>query len=268
MFGKARPLGERAKIHSAATASAVAAIIVTATVGTGCVSLPRVSAAHTGCAESEITISDVHQDWASRSWVATCRGRRFQCIGVDGGRDSAPHISCAAPSEPTPLASSGGASAPQTRETRGRAAQEPGVVRQVNGGITQLTAHANVGEFALMWSWTAGESEVAFAMLAPRTIAQRSCEVGLMIDGVRPPFPEPQFGGAGGLSGYRANISLETLRGMSVGARVVGRMCTSEWRLDQPAQAVVQELVNRIAEEGAWASDAPSDTETPANPGP
>lgn len=131
-----------------------------------------------------------------------------------------------------------------------------------------MTAHAAVGEFTLMWSWTAGQSEVAFAMLAPGAIAQRSCEVGLMIDGVRQPFPEPEFGSVERLSGYRARISLEVLRQMSFGARVVGRMCNAEWRLDHPAQAVVMELLDRIAEEQAWTSgEVARDTAEPGSAG-
>jgi hypothetical protein len=59
-----------------------------------CASLAAVTAGHIGCPEEEIEIFNDRSHWASRSWSARCRGRVYHCIGVSGGKYSAPHISC------------------------------------------------------------------------------------------------------------------------------------------------------------------------------
>ena len=47
----------------------------------GCAAnLPRVSSGLIGCPEKEITVSDDDSDFmGSRTWTATCRGRRYFC---------------------------------------------------------------------------------------------------------------------------------------------------------------------------------------------
>lgn len=62
--------------------------------GSGCASLAAVTSGHVGCPEEEIRIYNDRQGWGTRSWSARCRGRIYHCIGVSGGKYSAPHISC------------------------------------------------------------------------------------------------------------------------------------------------------------------------------
>lgn len=71
----------------------VIAIVMTITVS-GCASLASVTSGHIGCPEHEISIFNQRQHWNSRSWSARCRGRVYHCIGMGGGKYSAPHISC------------------------------------------------------------------------------------------------------------------------------------------------------------------------------
>jgi hypothetical protein len=59
----------------------------------GCASLESVSSGQVGCAEQDITISNDEGGLGTRTWVATCHGKRFFCSAVAGG-NGASQVSC------------------------------------------------------------------------------------------------------------------------------------------------------------------------------
>jgi len=60
----------------------------------GCSDLPVATAGKIGCAPDEIKISDEHGGPnKSKSWIATCKGKRYVCSEVMTGKDSM-DISC------------------------------------------------------------------------------------------------------------------------------------------------------------------------------
>jgi hypothetical protein len=58
---------------------------VIALLASGCASLKDASAGQVGCKPSEIQISDERSGWSTRTWTATCRGRRYSCAYVQTG---------------------------------------------------------------------------------------------------------------------------------------------------------------------------------------
>lgn len=71
--------------------------VVALLLGAGCFgadSLKSVTSGHIGCPEYEITIFNDNPGFNQRSWSARCRGRVYRCIGLAGGKYSAPHVSC------------------------------------------------------------------------------------------------------------------------------------------------------------------------------
>ena len=73
--------------------------------------LQAVSAGQTGCAPQEIRITDDDPGFGSRSWVAWCKGERFQCSGT---RDS---ISCKAAQSAEPEVASEVAPTPRVEHS-------------------------------------------------------------------------------------------------------------------------------------------------------
>ena len=61
----------------------------------GCSDLPVASAGKIGCSPDDIKISDERGGPnKSKSWIATCNGKRYVCSEVMTGRDNS-EISCA-----------------------------------------------------------------------------------------------------------------------------------------------------------------------------
>jgi len=56
--------------------------------------LAAASSGKVGCSPSNIQISDDEQGWGSRTWTATCNGRRYYCSATAAGKNSS-DISCA-----------------------------------------------------------------------------------------------------------------------------------------------------------------------------
>jgi hypothetical protein len=52
-----------------------------------------VSSGQIGCAEEEIAITNDSREWASRTWTAECRGKRFFCTAVQTGKDQS-QVNC------------------------------------------------------------------------------------------------------------------------------------------------------------------------------
>jgi hypothetical protein len=50
----------------------------------GCASLESASSGQIGCAEEDIFISNDESGFGTRTWVATCHGKRFFCSAVGG----------------------------------------------------------------------------------------------------------------------------------------------------------------------------------------
>ena len=61
----------------------------------GCVSLQDTSSGKIGCAPYEITISDEHLGFGSRTWTATCHEKRYFCSNTSTGQYSS-DVSCTA----------------------------------------------------------------------------------------------------------------------------------------------------------------------------
>jgi hypothetical protein len=58
----------------------------------GCGSLQSASSGQIGCAEDDIVISNDERGFGTRTWVATCHGKRFFCSAVSGGESV--QVSC------------------------------------------------------------------------------------------------------------------------------------------------------------------------------
>lgn len=52
--------------------------------GCGSSALRTVSSGQIGCAPSEVEITDDDVGWNTRSWTATCGGKRYYCSGGAG----------------------------------------------------------------------------------------------------------------------------------------------------------------------------------------
>ena len=52
--------------------------------GCGSGALRTVSSGQIGCAPSEVEITDDEAGWNTRSWTATCGGKRYYCSGGAG----------------------------------------------------------------------------------------------------------------------------------------------------------------------------------------
>jgi hypothetical protein len=50
----------------------------------GCASLESASSGQIGCAEQDIVISQDEMGFGTRTWVATCHGKRFFCSAIGG----------------------------------------------------------------------------------------------------------------------------------------------------------------------------------------
>lgn len=63
------------------------ALIVTTLVLAGCgaSALRSASSGEVGCSPQEIEIADDEGGWGTRTWTATCHGKRFFCSAVAGG---------------------------------------------------------------------------------------------------------------------------------------------------------------------------------------
>lgn len=76
-----------------------ALVIAFATVLTGCIDArarhAAISSGHVGCSADEVQISDEHNGYGTTTWTATCRGRRYFCSSVGGGKYAGPQVSCA-----------------------------------------------------------------------------------------------------------------------------------------------------------------------------
>jgi len=76
----------------------VAAVIAMSLASTACfgsAALASASSGKIGCKPSEIAISDDEGGWGTRTWTATCNGRRYYCSATQTGRNSG-DISCSA----------------------------------------------------------------------------------------------------------------------------------------------------------------------------
>lgn len=243
------------------------------------------SAGFTGCAPQEIVIEDGRVGLSTETWTAVCRGRRFQCAGVgrqwtctpepDAAEDSADAVetSIAGPSATSPpaVAEPPPATAPTAAaavQGIGPAVQRVAVEGDTGASVITLRARIRADDFTLAFRAEPRVSEqVTFAMLRPAALVVPNCAVGFMVDGELQSFPQPQLVRDGSDRGYRAAISLDTLRRMSLGTRVVGRVCEREWRIDPAGLAALQELVARIDEERAWqAGTGEAEPQSPTPP--
>jgi hypothetical protein len=50
----------------------------------GCATLEQTTSGQIGCPQDEIVILEDKQGWATRSWTAECRGKRYYCSAVGG----------------------------------------------------------------------------------------------------------------------------------------------------------------------------------------
>lgn len=247
----------------------------------GCPSLQDLSSGYTTCRPDEITISDERSTIATRNWVATCHGQRFDCRSVSTG-DNQRDIGCNPNNSgyPRPSTTRGEARTATTRTAtapaarsapaaRGAARGAPSNVQSTReaNGRTRLQARVSLEAFTLLVRWDAGDSDVAFVMLQRGVRLSEDCQVGLMIDGQLHALEQARPIAVGQEQGYATPLPVTVLRSVAGGSRVAGRVCGVEWRLDDAGRSLLAELVARIDEEGAWSASPASPAEGEAQPG-
>ena len=72
------------------------------------------SSGQVGCSPSDVKISEEETGWGSKSWVATCHGRRFHCSQVATGKNNS-QVSCSEETQAEPPAQT---SAPEVASAR------------------------------------------------------------------------------------------------------------------------------------------------------
>ena len=213
---------------------------VLAVLAGGCASLQDITAPHTGCPASEITIVEDHVGWDARNWVAECRGQRYQCAR-SSQIDCAPETAVVRPVE-------------RVRE-RAEDGSQAWVLR------TQLQ---NAGRtFQLTSAPSRDATRVLLTISAPQRRLPFGCRVGLMVDGELHPLEVRLSRSSEGVRFYEVDVFTDLLRRVGTAERVVARLCDDEWRLAREEQDTVRELVTRIDEELAWSGSATSGGERP-----
>ncbi len=220
---------------------------------TSCATVESITATQTGCGQGEIQISDDSSVGNTRTWLATCRGQRFRCAHVAGG-DSRCTPEAMPPAGPPPIPG-------------------PGVQRVQGVGpngapIALVVAELDAGpyHFHVESAPSVDRETVRWIISAPVQQLGPSCQAGVMIDGIINDFTIVGVRATADRAEYTTTLPMVAVRAMASGGRVVGRICTDEWRLDDAAAAVIRELVARIDEESTWQAPQTSGGEAPPQP--
>lgn len=226
----------------------------------GCTTLAHRSAPFVGCPASQVVITNQHQRINSRSWTASCNGRRFECGELRSG-NNVRQVHCASPEpervvvvERTAPRTAGSATgtAPTTTD-----APTSAVTRTVREGVAVVRTEVAVEAMNLVLAASpARDAErLWFAMRIAGTDGQRrACQIGMLVDGSPRPITLERYEYAGGLEELREIMALDDLRSLGTASRVAIRICDAEWRLDAADLATVREFVARVDEERAWQS--------------
>ena len=59
-----------------------------------CATLQQYSSGQTGCGPDEIVISNEEHGLGVATWIAECRGQKYFCSALSGGRYATPQVSC------------------------------------------------------------------------------------------------------------------------------------------------------------------------------
>lgn len=94
------------------------------------------------------------------------------------------------------------------------------------------------------------------------------CKLQLMVDGQLLEMGETGYRHATPYEELRSAMSYDALFTLAEGTRVLGRVCSDEFRLSESRLAVVRELVMRIREELAWREQAQQQAAGPASSAP
>ena len=228
---------------------------------TGCGGAWRnASAGQIGCPADEIEITDVRKGWGTRTWVATCRGRRHHCSAVSGGKSV--QVSCTpeAPELDSSAIVSTAGSPPASEPRPFDPASH--VSRHDRDGTAELRAWLPVGgrfKLHLIARPVAQPGRALLVLQGEGTAgAHRSCTVRMMLDGQLVEPPNGQYQVRSGHEYLSVEADFALVEGMAQTQRIVGRACNDEFRIDDRGRAVISEFVARVREEAAFVAPPPS----------
>ncbi len=233
-----------------------AALTLVALGGCASASMRNISAGHTGCRASEIQIESKRRGWATATWVAVCRGQRFQCSGSSSNTQCAP-LGGAVERE----YASGPQTAPAPRPAAPSATvtnPSDAITREVVGGDPTLIARMSFGDIRLgLGVRPLSHPETVWLRATNGSAPPSGCRLQLMVDGTLVGV------GATNIDGLEVVATAEAARVARIadGNRVVGRYCGQEFRFTDHHRAIVAELRARFSEERAFAQSR--STETP-----
>lgn len=230
----------------------VMACTLAALSSSGCISNVRgASAGRIGCRPADITIHD--EDYTNgHSWIAECQGRRYQC-------SAAGDVACT-PEQIFDAFAEGASTT--TAVVPGTEAIERTLVREGVSVFAVLRTHFEIDTYRYGFAVApvGHPSVVSLSISGPADELAEACPAGLMVDGrITTLHGTHRINGPSRQYAYRLDLAL--VRQLAAGQRVVGRICAVEWRLGEPQQHVLRELLARYDEEIAWEALHPSDDE-------
>lgn len=197
---------------------------------------------------------------SSRSWTATCNGRRYLCGELRTGSNNARQVNCAATEpdrvvviqrEPARSATAGG----ERPATATATPASSDVQRTVRDGVAYLRVDVAVGSTHLLLAAAPARdaNRVWFAMRVPGAEGEhRACTTGIILDGTPRPLTLERYDYQAPNEELRFIMTVDELRALATASRVAGRVCDAEWRLDDEARHRLVEFVARFDEEAAW----------------
>lgn len=230
----------------------------------GCRSLEGISAGHVGCPESEVEISDYEKGWTYSTWIATCHGMRYQCSQYGSGDDL--DVSCTpdkskANTVGVRSTSGGNVAANRTRPSNAPADNVRRIVR-TSGNKRQVLMKAwlNPDPFAIGVLGSArktGIHKVATRYAAPPG-RHKQCSLRVMINGDMTELERAAYRRSGRHEEVVSRVPTDLMKKMATAQRVVGRVCSDQFRIDEDDQRILNEYLTRLADEQAWVGDEAS----------
>jgi hypothetical protein len=220
-------------------------------------SFVQLTARQTGCAPNAIEISELHEGVLAARWKASCHARVWECRRNDNGVTT-----CAGERGAADVAAAASAAPPD------------GVTKTRTGdGRTMLTARFTEDPFTFVLA-ALPDRHLEGAVLSirvPAALVGKGCGVRVMVDGQLQPAlaAAPAAPAEADAARVRVRVPYDLLQKLVPPFAVAGRVCEEEWRLGPGSQALVAELVQRLAEAGRWQErPAPAAPLPPAGPTP
>lgn len=221
----------------------------------GCTpNLRALSAGHVGCPPDQIEISEgqMRVGWSdnTRTWVATCQGRRFRCTMHSEEQSST--TDCA------PETSGGVVSASRQTRTRSTASGAPVVRRSIqpNGAVRFDVTVSLAGDAVLAVSVLPlnAPNDGLVTLQYPNPLDGARCQLQLMVNGQLTPIRPQSYVPAGRAGQWTFLVETTAIRAAASTGYLVGRICGHEFRLEPTSQQALVELMRRYDEERAFAS--------------